>query len=137
MAMVVTRVESSSPLPKEGAFANPKGKGKKKTIAFKAKQETMGIELVKRKEPEDVSQRKKQKANRAKLTSKKVSSGVEGSSTSRVSSSIAIQVFDHVFCIFFFFSYNFCIVTVSITICIICDCRIGLSSYVCFIVMLV
>ena len=62
----------------------------------------MGSELVKRKEHEDLSHKKKQKAKRAKLTLKMVSSGVGGSSTGGASSSIAIQVFDYVYCVFFF-----------------------------------
>ena len=55
MAMVVTRVGSSSPLLKECAYANPKRKGKKKTIAFKSKHDNVSTELVKKKQPKDVS----------------------------------------------------------------------------------
>ena len=80
--------------------------------------------------------RKKKKAKRAKLVSKSVSSGVGGYSTAVASSSIAIQVFDNVYCVFFFFyvNYNSHIVTVSVTI---CNCIIDLYLYLCFIVMLI
>ena len=98
---LVTSVGSLFPLPKGNPFANRQGKGKKKAIAFKSKQDNMGSKLVKRNEPEDLSHRKKQKAKKAKMTSKRVSSGVGGSSTCGASSAIAIQVFDHVYCVLF------------------------------------
>ena len=41
--MVVTRAVSSSPSPKKGGSANPKGKGKKKTIGMKSKSDTVGF----------------------------------------------------------------------------------------------
>ena len=95
----------------------------------------MGFGLVKRKEPED-----------ALLISKSVSSGVRGSSITVASSSIAIQVFDNVYCFcfvfyfilfYFYVSYNSHIVTGSVTICIICNCIIDLCLCLCFIVMLI
>ena len=88
--MVVTRVGSSSPSSKEGAFANPKGKVKKKVIAFKSKLSSGSSEIIKRKEPQDASHRANQKAKRAKVSAKKVSSSLEGSTTGRVSSSSTI-----------------------------------------------
>ena len=90
MVMVVTRAGSLSPSHKGSPSANRQGKGKKKAIAFKSKQDNVSSELVKRKEPDDLSHRKKQKAKRAKVTSKRVSSGVGGSSTSSASSVITI-----------------------------------------------
>ena len=65
--MAVTRAGSSSPSSKEGAYANPKGKVKKKAIAFKSKLGSGGTEIVKRKQPEDALDRTKQKAKRAKV----------------------------------------------------------------------
>ena len=99
--MVVKGTRSSSLLSKEGASANPKGKVKKKVVTFKSKLGLGGSEIVKRKEPEDGSHRTKKKVKMAKVSAKKVSSGLEGSSTGRVSSS-TIQVFDHLFVFFFF-----------------------------------
>ena len=69
--MVVIRAGSSSPSPKKGDFANPKGKGKKKAIAMKSKVDIMGNQLVKRKQAEIDSHRKKEKAKRVKLSSEK------------------------------------------------------------------
>ena len=71
------------------------------------------------------------------MTSKRVSSGVGGSSTGGASSAIAIQVFDHVYCGLFYVNYNFRIVIGSVIICSICDYRIDLCLYMFFIVMLV
>ena len=79
-----------------------KVKRKKKVIAFKFKIGSGGSEIVKRKQPDDASKRTKQKAKRTKVSAKKVSSGLEGSTTGRVSSSSEIQVFDHLLCMFFF-----------------------------------
>ena len=98
--MVVTRVGSLSPSPKGSPSVNRQESGKKKAIVVKPKHVNMGSELVKRKEPEDVSHRKKKKAKRAKLISKSVSSGVGGFSTTIASSSVAIQVFDNVYYFF-------------------------------------
>ena len=88
--MVVTRVGSSSPSSKEGAFANPKGKVKKKVIVFKSKLGSGSSEIVKRKEPKNALHRANKKTKRAKVTTKKVSSSLEGSTTRRVSSSSVI-----------------------------------------------
>ena len=82
--MVVTRAESSSSSSKECASANPKGKVKKKAIAFKSKLGSGGTEIVKRKQPEDASVKTKQKAKRAKVSAKKGLSGLEGSTIERV-----------------------------------------------------
>ena len=64
VGMVVSRAESSSTLPKKSDFANPKGKGKKKAIAMKSKVDIVGTQLVKRKQPEIESHRKKEKTKK-------------------------------------------------------------------------
>ena len=71
-------------------------------IAIKSKVDIVGTISVKKKQPEVASQRKNEKAKRVKLSSIKVSSGLEGTSTGRVSSSSAIKVFHHLFCVFYF-----------------------------------
>ena len=95
MATVVTRAGFSSPSPKKDDSSNPKGKERKKAIAMKSKVDTVGSQLVKRKQPEIDSQRKKEKAKRVKLSSGKDLSVVEGPKPVRVSSSSVIKVFHH------------------------------------------
>ena len=99
--IVATKAESLSLSPKRSLSANWQRKGKKNAIAFKSKQDNVSSELVKKNEPEDLSHRKK-KAKQVKVTSKRVFSGVGGFSTGSASSIIAIQVFDHVYCVIFF-----------------------------------
>ena len=88
MNMVITR----------GGFLSPpiKGSGKKKTIAIKSKSGKVGGDSGKRKEPLDVSKRKKSKAKRVKLSADVVSIGVGGSS-----SSIVVKVVIYVYCVFY------------------------------------
>ena len=93
--MVVTRAGSSSPSPKKDESATPKEKGKKKAIAMKSKGDTIGSQLVKRKQPEIDSQKKKDKAKRVKLSFVKDLSIVERPKASRVSTSSVIKVFYH------------------------------------------
>ena len=57
--MVDTRLGSSSPSSKEGAFANPNGKVKKKAIMIKFKLGSGGTDIVKRKQTDDASVRTK------------------------------------------------------------------------------
>ena len=90
--MVVTRVGSPSPSHRKGDFANPKGKGKKKTIAMKSKVDTVGTQLVKRKQSEIDSYRKKEKEKRVKLDSGKDLSVVKRLKPTHVSSSSVIKV---------------------------------------------
>ena len=61
--MAVTRARSSSLSPKKGYFANPKWKGRKKTIDIKSKVTTVGTQLVKRKQHKiiHIERRRKQK----------------------------------------------------------------------------
>ena len=100
--MVVTRSGSSSPSPKKGDFANLKGKERKKAIAIKSKVDTMDTQSVKRKQPEVASHIKKEKEKKIKLSSGEVSSGLEGPKPGRVSFSSSINVFHHLFCVFYF-----------------------------------
>ena len=102
--MVVTRVVSSSPSPKKGGSANPKGKGKNKAIAIKSKGDTVRSQLVKMKQSEIDYQRKKEKVKRVKLSSMNDLSVVEGAKEARVGSSYVNKVFNH-----FIMSFYCCI----------------------------
>ena len=103
--MVVIRVVSSSPSPKKDGSVNRKGKGKKKAIAIKSKGDTIGSQLMERKQLEIDYQRKKEKAKRVKLSSVKDLSIVEGAKEARVSSSSIIKVFRHFIMCFYCFIF--------------------------------
>ena len=80
--MVVTRGRSLSP---------PISAVERKSQVQLSRKMLKLVVILKRKEPENISQRKKSKAKRAKLNSKIVSSGVGGSNSAVISSSIVVR----------------------------------------------
>ena len=104
MIMVVTRSGSMSPPSKKHSVENPKGNVKKKAMAVKSKVDNVVSQLVKSKQPEVASHKKKAKAKRVKLTYEEVSFSLEVNKTSGVSSSSSVKI-----CIVLFFVCFICV----------------------------